>query len=104
MVSPKTTDEDFSAIEKALSSLGKKNTIHKKPPLVSKKQSVMKFNQAILSPSENVDVENSLGRIASGISVSCPPAIPIVVCGELIDENAIENFKYYGIKQCNVIK
>ena len=104
MVSPKTTDEDYLALEKALLSLKQKNTITKKPPKLLPKKSVISFNNAIFSSSENVNVDNALGRISSGISVSCPPAVPIVVCGEVIDENAIENFKYYGIKKCNVIK
>ena len=104
MVSPETTDEDYNAIESALLSLVKKPSIKKTPPLFSPTCFALSFHQAIFCPSENVLVENALGRIASGISVSCPPAVPIVVCGEVIDENAIENFKYFGIKECNVIK
>ena len=41
--------------------------------------------------------------ILASPTVSCPPAIPIVVCGEEVDDEAIELFKYYGIKTCNVI-
>jgi arginine/lysine/ornithine decarboxylase len=37
-------------------------------------------------------------------SVGCPPAVPIAVAGEVIDENVIECFKYYGIVKVNVIK
>jgi arginine/lysine/ornithine decarboxylase len=35
--------------------------------------------------------------------VGCPPAVPIVVSGERIDESAEECFAYYGITHCAVI-
>jgi arginine/lysine/ornithine decarboxylase len=36
--------------------------------------------------------------------VGCPPAVPIVVSGEVIDKDIISCMKYYGIDKCNVIK
>jgi len=36
--------------------------------------------------------------------VSCPPAIPIVVCGEVIDDAAISLMRYYGQERCRVAK
>lgn len=62
------------------------------------------IRNAVLSESEIIQVEKSAGRILAGLTVGCPPAVPIVVCGELIDEKAIEIFNYYGIKTCKVIK
>ena len=55
-------------------------------------------------PSEELPVDQCIGRIASAASVGCPPAVPVVVGGELIDENAVRVMKYYGIKKCRVIK
>jgi len=37
-------------------------------------------------------------------SVTCPPAVPVVVCGEQIDESAVHCFAYYGIENCCVVK
>ena len=54
--------------------------------------------------SEKVPVEKALGQVLATPTVSCPPAIPIVLCGEKIDAQAIECFKYYGIDFCQVIK
>ena len=53
---------------------------------------------------EEIDVSECDGRILASSAISCPPAIPIVVCGEIIDENAIKCFEYYGIKKCRIIK
>jgi arginine/lysine/ornithine decarboxylase len=58
----------------------------------------------MLKPSELVRVENALGRVLSELSVGCPPAVPILVYGEVIDSSAILRFKYYGIDEVRVIK
>ena len=44
------------------------------------------------------------GKIFASLSASCPPAVPIVVCGEEIDKNIIDLFLYYGITKCEVVK
>ena len=49
-------------------------------------------------------VENCVGRVLAAANVGCPPAVPIVACGERIDENALRCFRYYGIKTCSVMK
>ena len=38
------------------------------------------------------------------INVPCPPAVPIAVSGEVINENCIKIYKNYGIFNINVIK
>ncbi len=104
MVSLATKKAHLKALESAILTLPIKKAILDNPPPLTPKKSAMRFNDAILSPAEKISVEKALGRIASNVSVSCPPAVPIVVCGEIIDENAIENFKYYKVKECNVVK
>ena len=37
-------------------------------------------------------------------NVSCPPAVPIVMCGEEIDEAAQEALRRCGIEEVTVIK
>ena len=48
-------------------------------------------------------MENALGRVLSNATVSCPPAIPIVISGERISREAIELFGAYGIKTVRVL-
>ena len=64
----------------------------------------MSIRSAMLSPSEVIPVAESEGRILSAATVGCPPAVPIVVSGELIDKAAIACFQYYGIETCRVCK
>ncbi len=61
------------------------------------------IRQAIFDKSERIPVEDALGRICGAPLVSCPPAIPIVVSGEIINEEAIKMLKYYKINYIEVL-
>ena len=74
------------------------------PPPFSLPRVIASPRDAILSPSETIPVEAALGRVLASVTVGCPPAVPVVVSGEEIEEVAIECFKYYGITTCSVIK
>ena len=63
----------------------------------------MSIRSAMLSRSEEISVKDAFGRIAASPTVSCPPAIPIVVSGEVITEEAIALFEHYGIDTVSVI-
>ena len=76
-----------------------KNECHVFPP-----EKAVSVRSAMFSPCETVPVRESMGRILASPCVSCPPAIPIAVCGEIIDENAVRLFEYYGIDEICVIK
>jgi arginine/lysine/ornithine decarboxylase len=73
-------------------------------PCIGQPERVLSIREALLSPAETVPVELSIGRTLAASTVGCPPAIPIVVCGERIDEKALQCFRYYGIKTCCVVK
>ncbi len=61
------------------------------------------LRDALFSTGEEILVENAAGRTCRLPSVSCPPAIPIVVSGEVITAGDIALFQYYGIETVNVI-
>ena len=63
----------------------------------------MSIRQAVLSRNELIKVENSLGRVCASPTVSCPPAVPIVVSGEQITSEDIELFMHYGIETVSVV-
>jgi len=72
-------------------------------PMACGEQAVS-VRQALFLPHESVGVEKAEGRICGAPTVSCPPAIPIVVSGERITKQAVELFRYYGIRQVDVLK
>ena len=97
------TDE-LAHLEMVATMLSQKEPIKTAPPIPSKAERVMRVREALLSPAETVLVSESVGRILASPSVSCPPAVPVVVCGERIDEAAVRAFTYYGIDSCRVVK
>lgn len=103
MLTPENED-DVDAIERILLSIEKRNAILEAVPTFSRAVRAMSLREACLLPFETVSVEQSKGRIASLSTVGCPPAVPIVISGEIVDEKAIECFKYYEIDKINVVK
>ena len=63
----------------------------------------MSLRQATLSPQETLPVERCVGKILASPSVGCPPAVPILVCGEEITPADLALFSYYGIETCTVV-
>ena len=64
----------------------------------------MSLREAVMCPQEVLPVEQSAGRVLAAASVNCPPAVPIVVCGEEIDQSAMRCFRYYDIEKVAVVK
>lgn len=104
MITPETGEEGLCALSKALLALPRKAEITEKPPRIVENTAVLSMREAAFLPSEEVAAEESAGRILAEDSVGCPPAVPIVLCGQRISEEAVEAFKYYGIHRCRVVR
>ena len=104
MFSPCNKSGDFKKTAKAVLSIERKQPILDLPPASPILERGMTMHSALFAPSEEVAVDKAIGRILATPTVSCPPAIPIAVCGEVIDERAVEVFKYYRINTILVVK
>lgn len=104
MFTDKISDEEFKKTETALLKIEKRDVSYGETPKMEVPKVKMSMRDAMLSPFEIVKTEDAEGRCLAGLSVTCPPAVPFVVCGEEIDENAKYLFKYYGIDEVKVIK
>lgn len=104
MFTPEIGNNEIEHIGNILLKIGKREKISAKPPVLSVPEKAMTVREAVFSVSEEIDVSESEGRILASSAISCPPAIPIVVCGEKINENAIKCFEYYGITKISVVK
>ena len=104
MFSPCNSKKDFKRLEKALLSIKQSTPLTSLPPCAHILKVCMPMNEAITAPWEEIKVDDAVGRILASPTVSCPPAIPVVVCGEIIDEKAVEIMKYYAIDTCIVVK
>ena len=104
MISPELSENDGEIILNALASVKRKSPLPEIFPKATCCIAVMSPREAIFSPKEEILAEQALGRILAEPSVGCPPAVPILICGEKIDKAAIEAFNYYGIKKVSVVK
>lgn len=132
MATPENADEDFAVLFNALHELSNRDKFFNDQDLIQYDESikvddsikvqgsintnlspankplictqVCSIRQAIFATQEVVDVDASLGRICGVPTVGCPPAIPIVVPGESITEEAISLFHHYDIHQISCMK
>lgn len=103
MVSAHTRQEEIARLCQVLLQFPRSAPVCKPAPQVHECEKVMSVRQAMLSMQETVDTDNCIGRVLASPSVGCPPAVPIAVCGERIDRQTAELFRYYGITRCCVI-
>lgn len=102
MITPENAEGDFESLVSALSDYkpeAKSTTAFSSIPHAR----VMSIREAILAPSESVPATEAEGRICALPTVSCPPAVPIVVSGERITAQDIRLFEYYGIHEIEVV-
>lgn len=104
MLSPELEERDYERLLGAISSLLKRGVSSHCIPLPLKPKQILSIREATFAKSELIDTKKALGRICAAPSVACPPAVPVVVSGELIDECAFELLLYYGIEKIEVIK
>ncbi|MBQ9806910.1 MAG: aminotransferase class V-fold PLP-dependent enzyme [Clostridia bacterium] len=104
MLTPSLGEDGTDRLYRVLSSLPIYPALSECPPKPTAHRAVCSVREAMLSPAEELPVEKAIGRILASPSVACPPAVPILVCGEIIDNTALEAFCYYGIKTCTVVK
>ena len=103
MLTPENTESDFDRLITAFSTCERREN-GSIPPVPQLHSSVMSIREAIFSPTERIAVKSAVGRISATPSVSCPPAVPIVVSGERICEQDILSFDYYGVEFVDVVK
>ena len=103
MLTPETGRDGLCRLEQALLGVERKPPLNDAPPPVCRCERVMSIREAMLSPAREVCAAKSVGRVLASASVGCPPAVPIVICGERIDGAAAEAFAYYGVKTCMVV-
>ena len=104
MITPEIGKAGLDRLEKALMELPAKTAILEAPPKFHLPQRALSIRVAAFSESEVIPVAEGLGRILASPTVGCPPAVPVVACGERIDEAALNCFRYYGINTCTVVR
>lgn len=66
-------------------------------------QQVMTIRQAVFAPQEKLSIDACEGRICASPLVSCPPAVPIAVSGEILTREVLDIYRRYGIEHALVV-
>ena len=103
MLTPEMAKET-GELERALLSIPKRQTICSSAPQIPRARREMTPREAMLSRQRSIRVADADGEVLAHACISCPPAIPVLVCGEVIDRDAIKCFEYYGIDTVNIVE
>lgn len=103
MFTPEITEIEINKLETLLLSVERKESMECAVPTVAPLEKALSVKEALFMPSEDISVSDAVGRILAAPSVSCPPAVPVAICGEVLNEEAISCFMYYGIEKINVV-
>ena len=104
MFSVGNEEPDFERVKTALCALPRKEALTDIPPVMGKPNTAMSLREALFAPAEVLPVTDCVGRILASPTVGCPPAVPVLVGGEVVDEDAVQLFDYYGYPTLRVVK
>ena len=103
MLTPEIGAAGLKRLGEALLEIPFRMPIPMLPPRPGRGERVLSIREAMFSPARMVSVSDALGGVLAEASVGCPPAVPIVVCGERIDADAVNCFRYYGVERFRVV-
>ena len=94
----------LSGLENILTDLPRKAPICDTPPVLTALPTrTCSIRDTLFCAHETLPLEKARGRILASLHVACPPAVPIAVAGEELNDEAIALFTYYGKATCDVL-
>ncbi len=102
MATPNNTQADFDRIAEILG-INTSPAVVRAPLPVAIGEQTVSIRNALFAPHETIPAAQGLGRICASPTVSCPPAIPIAVSGEVIGTEAMALFRHYGVETLDVL-
>ena len=103
MFTPENTRQDFAALRSALEAIPRRESREKILPLC-RPEPVLSPRAAAFSRKVTIPVGQAAGRILAAASVSCPPAVPLIMCGERISEELVPVLKAHGTEFVTVVE
>jgi len=103
MVTPENSIDDITKLKNALLLPQKSQIVYSPCAKISHGTYKMSIREAFFHNHETINTNDALGKICASPTVSCPPAVPIAISGELITAEHIKLMNSYGIKQIEII-
>lgn len=103
LFSPFNREEDFKRTEAMLCEVEIKRQPFSAFPIL-KGEKAMPLREAFLSEKQTLPVEQTEGKIAAQVKITCPPGIPLIMPGEKLHKESIKILKKYGISVIDVVQ
>lgn len=103
LFSSTTTQEDCERAELGILFVPQGKPLPKVVYPVIKATADIPVGEALFKQQKMVAIENAGGEVCAGLRAPCPPGVPLVMPGEIIDHNIVDALKLYGVKRIAVI-
>ncbi len=104
MLTPQNPETDYERLLKGFAEIPQKDALQRPDLSLPQPEVVYTLHHCLYLPREEIPVVEAEDRVLAAATMSCPPAVPAVVCGERISGEAIGILRYYGTKTVWVIK
>lgn len=104
MLTPENPARDYDRVREALTSLPHRPARATTPLSTLRLPRGLSIREAVFAPHEMVPASQAAGRICGAPTVSCPPAVPIAISGEIITPEVLPLFAAYGVESIAVVR
>lgn len=104
MPTPETPPEALGLLGSALSELPQRPELPALLPAFRPPRHALTVRQALFAPKATVPVAEAVGEVLASLAVSCPPAVAPAVPGEVLTQDIVDIYRYYGIESVDVVK
>ena len=102
LLSPCMTDAELTSLRDILAGLTPCPP-RAVPPLSAPPRRILPMREAALAPCDLLAPMDAIGRVCGAVQVPCPPAVPLLVSGEQVDEAWAALYTAYGIEMIAVV-
>ncbi len=103
MLSTQNTDADLERLYTAMTLLERREACPEPKIRAIPAESAISIRSAMLAPHDRIPISEAIGRICAEIAISCPPAVPPVICGERITEQIAQLLRACGLDEITVV-
>jgi len=104
MLTPEQGSNTLERILKVFDEIPMKEPVLEFPPKMPPYKKVIPPREALISNFEKRPTKECEGRILAQPGVTCPPAVPVAICGEKLTDEHLYLLSYYGIDEIYVVK
>lgn len=95
---------DFERLARIFADIPQKSPFFAEPHEILRPQKAMSVREALFAPHETADIRKAAGKICGEIFSPCPPCVPLVMPGEVIDESCVRELLRYGAERIGLVK